>query len=86
MYKAFLSFKNENFSRVRILEVTIKSVNFTALSLRSLEAQSTQRIFFLFLFAERAKRNKFKSLGQEKLYIICRRHAGFHLPEAGHYF
>jgi hypothetical protein len=36
--------------------VLIQRFNFTAHSLRSLEAQSTQRIFFLFLFADPPKR------------------------------
>jgi hypothetical protein len=53
---------------------------FTAHSLRSFEAQSSQRIIYQFLFAERVKRNKVKPLRAEKANILCRRLAGFHLP------
>ena len=54
------------FFMVPLLKVLIQAVNFTAHSLRSLEAQSTQRIYYLFLLLSTAKVQRDVNRGEKK--------------------
>jgi hypothetical protein len=47
----------------------------------SFTRRKVRREFSFYSFSLRGlKEINFSPYGQEKLYIICRRHAGFHLP------